>query len=46
MSGGLPVEVAGTGGRVYGLEIDLEQARQELRELSGQDEGRCVMGWF
>ncbi|PRW56240.1 ATPase ASNA1-like protein 2-like [Chlorella sorokiniana] len=40
VSGGRPVEVQGTNGQVYGMEIDLELARQELRELSGQDEGR------
>lgn len=42
VSGGKPVLVDGTDGRVYGMEIDLEQARQELRELSGQDEGRRI----
>ncbi|KAI7838953.1 hypothetical protein COHA_007312, partial [Chlorella ohadii] len=40
VSGGRPVEVQGTDGRVYGMEIDLELAREELRQLSGQDEGR------
>ncbi|KAL4441055.1 hypothetical protein ABPG77_010486 [Micractinium sp. CCAP 211/92] len=42
VSGGKPVLLEGTDGRVYGMEIDLEQARQELRELSGQDEGRRI----
>ena len=40
VSGGLPVPVVGTDDRVYGMEIDLENAREELRALSGQDEGR------
>lgn len=30
------MEVDGTGGRVWGMEIDVELARQELRELSGK----------
>ncbi|KAI3436417.1 hypothetical protein D9Q98_005834 [Chlorella vulgaris] len=40
VSSGLPVEVDGTDGLVFGMEIDLEQARKELRDLSGQDEGK------
>lgn len=36
VSGGRPVEVSGTNGRVWGMEIDTELARQELRELSGE----------
>lgn len=40
VSGGKPVSVEGTEDQVYGMEIDLELARQELRDLSGQDEGR------
>ncbi|PSC69048.1 arsenical pump-driving ATPase [Micractinium conductrix] len=40
VSGGKPIEVEGTNGGVFGMEIDLDMARQELRELSGADEGR------
>ena len=39
VSGGLPVPVAGTDGKVFGMEIDLEKARQDLRDLGGQDQG-------
>jgi arsenite-transporting ATPase len=35
VGGGAPVEVAGTEGRVWGMEIDLEAARRELREVGG-----------
>lgn len=40
VSSGAPVEVLGTDGRVWGMEIDLEAARTELRALSGSDDGR------
>ena len=40
VSGGVPVEVAGTAGRVWGMEIELEAAREELRDLAGKNEGR------
>ena len=40
MSGGGPVEVAGTDGKVWGMEVELEAARDELRELGGANEGR------
>ena len=30
-----PLQVDGTEGRVFGLELDVEQARAELRHLSG-----------
>ena len=40
VSGGTPVEVDGTDGRVWGMEIDLEAARSELRSLGGAEDGR------
>jgi arsenite/tail-anchored protein-transporting ATPase len=40
VSSGVPVEVEGTDGRVWGMEIDLEAARKELKDLSGANEGR------
>jgi arsenite/tail-anchored protein-transporting ATPase len=40
VSGGAPVLVEGTDGLVYGLEIDLDSARDDLRALAGADEGR------
>jgi hypothetical protein len=40
VSGGLPILVEGTDERMYGMEIDIEQAREDLRKLSGKDEGR------
>lgn len=40
VSGGLPVEVLGTDGSVWALEIDLDAAREELRELGGAKDGR------
>lgn len=40
VSGGAPVEVVGTEGRVWGMEIDLDAARNELRDLGGAKEGR------
>ena len=42
VSGGMPIEVAGTDGNVWGMEIDLEAARQEIRDLGGAKEGRGV----
>ena len=32
--------VEGTDNRLYGMEIDLDRARQELRDLGGQNDGR------
>lgn len=40
VSGGRPVEVTGTDGRVYAMEIDLDAAKQEIRDLGGAKEGR------
>lgn len=40
VSGGRPVPVSGTDEKVYGMEIDLEAARQDLRDLVGADGGK------
>lgn len=40
VSGGRPVEVLNTDGQVWGMEIDLNAARQQLRDLGGAKEGR------
>lgn len=40
VSGGKPIEVNGTDGKVWGMEIELDAARDELRELAGKNEGR------
>lgn len=35
-------QVDGTDGKVYALELDLELAKEELRALSGKDEGQAI----
>ena len=40
VSGGKPIEVNGTDGKVWGMEVELEAAREELRDLAGKNEGR------
>lgn len=40
MSGGSPVLVEGTEGHLYGMEVDVEAAKAELREISSRDEGQ------
>lgn len=40
VSGGRPIEVLNTDGRVWGMEIDLNAARQQLKDLGGAKEGR------
>ena len=37
ISGGLPVPLAGTELPIWGMEVDPEQAREELRELARDD---------
>lgn len=40
VSGGRPVEVEGTDGQLFGMEVDVEAAKAELREISAKDEGQ------
>jgi hypothetical protein len=40
VSGGKPVLVEGTDGLLWGMEIDVEAAKAELREISSKDEGK------
>lgn len=40
VSGGVPIEVAGTDGKVWGMEIDLEAAREDLRQVTGANGGK------
>jgi arsenite-transporting ATPase len=42
VSGGAPVEVEGTDGRVFGMEVELAEARTELAALAGADGGRSL----
>jgi arsenite-transporting ATPase len=39
-NGGEPVEIAGTDGYVWGLEIDIEAAKEDLRGLGREDDGK------
>ena len=39
ISGGVPVRLSGTDLPVWGMEIDPEEAREELRRLARQDGG-------
>ena len=39
MSGGAPVPVEGTDLPLWGMEVDVEQAKEELRSLGTADEG-------
>ena len=40
VSGGMPVMVEGTDGQLFGMEVDVEAAKAELREISAKDEGQ------
>lgn len=40
LSGGIPVMIDGTDGNVWGLEIDIEAAKRDLKDLGGKDDGR------
>ena len=40
VSGGLPVMVEGTDGQLFGMEVDVEAAKAELREINAKDEGQ------
>lgn len=40
LRGGTPVEISGTESRVWGLEIDIEAAKQELRGLGKGENGK------
>lgn len=40
LGGGVPVRIPCDDCELYGMEVDLEQARQELRELTRDDGGR------
>jgi arsenite/tail-anchored protein-transporting ATPase len=40
VSGGKPVEVDGTDGKVWGMEVELDAAKEELKDLGGANEGR------
>ena len=42
VSGGKPVAVEGTDGQLWGMEVDVEAAKAELREISSRDEGKGV----
>ncbi len=42
VSGGAPVLLQGTDLPLYGMEIDIEAAKQELRELASKDDGKQV----
>ncbi|KAL4528152.1 hypothetical protein Ndes2437B_g00259 [Nannochloris sp. 'desiccata'] len=40
VSGGMPVEVDGTDGKVWGMEVELDAAKEEIKDLAGANEGR------
>ena len=40
LSGGSPIEVSGTNGMVWGLQIDIEAAKRDLRNLGRGDNGK------
>ena len=40
VSGGKPVVVEGTDGMLWGMEVDVEAAKAELREIAKKDEGK------
>ena len=40
VSGGSPVMVEGTDGQLYGMEVDVEAAKAELREIASKDQGK------
>jgi arsenite/tail-anchored protein-transporting ATPase len=42
VSGGKPVRVEGTDLPLWGMEIDVEDAKAELREATGKDGGKGV----
>lgn len=40
LSGGAPLEILGCDGNVWGLEIDIEAAKQDLKNLGGGKDGK------
>lgn len=42
MSGGKPVRVEATDLPLWGMEIDVEDAKEELREATGKNDGKGV----
>lgn len=46
VSGGSPVEVEGTDGMLYGMEVDPIEAREEFRRVMRKDDGKGVQDFM
>lgn len=46
VSGGNPVPVDGTDDNLYGMEVEVEAAKAELREIAARDQGKNVSNFL